>query len=59
MKITIKVNYQENIHFPIANFDFLSENPKLKQWRIASGSIPPPSSKFSKIKIDLTTSKLN
>lgn len=26
----------------MANDDF-SENPKLMQWRIASGSIPPPS----------------
>lgn len=32
------------VHCPITDFDFLSEKPKLIQRRIASGSIPPPSS---------------
>lgn len=32
------------VHFPIADSSFFSENPKLMQCRIASGSIPPPSS---------------
>lgn len=32
------------VHCPMADLDFLFENPKLKQRRIASGSIPPPSS---------------
>lgn len=40
----------------MADFDFLSENPKLIQRRIASGSIPLPSSiksnKFWKHKLD-------
>jgi len=33
-----------SIHCPIESFEFLSENPKLMQRRIASGSMPPPSS---------------
>lgn len=37
-----------NIHFPIDDIDFLSENPKLRHRRIASGSIPFPSSSLNK-----------
>lgn len=39
-----------SLHRPIADFAFLSENPKLMQRRIASGSIPPPSSKSNFLK---------
>lgn len=34
-------------------FEFLSENPKLTQRRIASGSIPPPSSSSGEVKLQL------
>lgn len=38
-----------SIHCPIADLDFLSENPKLIQCLIASGFIPPPSSKGKQV----------
>lgn len=42
----------------MADFDFLSENPKLIQRRMASGSIPLPSSRY-KVSNFGTKSQLN